>query len=130
MVSRRSLKQPGTRAFTAPESFVEVSESINPEKREVWAIGCTLVTMLRGAPPYNDDNHTRLLYSILSDAVQLPAVAPDHNLCDLLANDASSVAQLSQNCITFLRGLLAKDPESRWTVSEALASSWLKDDPL
>lgn len=68
----------GTVAFMAPE--VLRGENYG-RSSDIWSIGCTVIEMLSGSPPWNAANEThryRLIYKIASakDPPDIPSVCP------------------------------------------------------
>lgn len=109
----------GTRSFVPPECFRLGHEPIEAEKRDVWSLGCVVVSMLTGRPPFHHTNPTRLLSSILSEEVTVPSLFGPATSLDSDNHD------LTPECVEFLRGTLNKDPTARWSLQQCLDSSWL-----
>ncbi|XP_010046376.3 mitogen-activated protein kinase kinase kinase 17 [Eucalyptus grandis] len=77
---------------------------------DVWSLGCAVVEMVTGRPPWEDhgvDTLTRIGYS--SEAPEYPA-------------------QLSKLGRDFLEKCLSRDPEARWSCDQLLQHPFLQKD--
>jgi serine/threonine protein kinase len=104
----------GTPYFMAPEVL---SASRYGRKGDIWAVGCTMIQMLTGEPPWKDRNLKGLiqLHLLLSSWNQGP---PPYN-CELSAD--------GKQCLELC---FQKDENERPTASELLQCSFLRDDDL
>jgi len=105
-----SARTPGTPAYTAPECCTQ--GAFSGEAADVWALGCSLFTMLTGAPPFVGDTLLETYERIRSDTLAIPPHL-----------QTSAVAGL-------LRRMLDKEPASRATLEEVLAHPWLAEQLL
>lgn len=76
---------------------------------DIWSVGCTVIELLTGKPPYFDLQQMPALFRIVQD---------DHPpLPD----------KISPACEDFLRMCFQKEPRKRATASELLKHRWIKD---
>jgi Protein kinase domain/LIM domain len=97
-----------TPLWTAPEVLVGVYNS----KVDVWSLGCVIVEMATGKPPWaeqNFENPFRALYHI-GNTDSTPAIP----------EKLSPVAQ------SFLRACFVRDPDHRPSAKELLCHEWIK----
>ncbi|KAI9494322.1 hypothetical protein BDB00DRAFT_311157 [Zychaea mexicana] len=94
----------GTPNWMAPE-VIELKGAST--KSDIWSLGCTIVEMVTGKPPYADMIAMSALYHIVDD--EEPPI-PD-NVSDALHD--------------FLRACFQKDPEHRPTAHELVRHAWL-----
>lgn len=76
---------------------------LNPAtpKSDIWSVGCTVIELLTGDPPYYDLAPMPALYRIVQD--QCPPIP-----------------ECSKNCRGFLMECFQKDPFLRWTADKLL----------
>ncbi|KAI9304534.1 kinase-like domain-containing protein, partial [Cunninghamella echinulata] len=94
----------GTPNWMAPE-VIEMKGAC--PKSDIWSLGCTIIELLTGKPPYADLISMSALYHIVEDE------------CPPLPTG------ISQYLLDFLKLCFKKDPNSRPTASELLSHSWL-----
>lgn len=95
----------GTPYWMAPE-VIEMS-ACGPTS-DIWSLGCTVIELLTGAPPYFELGPMSALFNIVEDRhPPLP-----ENLSDLLKS--------------FLKVCFKKDPRQRPTAAELVDHKWLK----
>jgi len=104
-----SLNYNYTPLWTAPEVLVGDYNA----KVDVWSLGCVIIEMATGKPPWNEqkfENPYRCLYFIASEG-RLPKF-PDN---------------LSKTGLDFLRQSLTRDPEKRPDAATLLKHEWLQN---
>jgi len=77
---------------------------------DLWSIGTITYILLCGFPPYNGDDDPEIFEAIKNDQFDFPGQA---------WVDKSDVVK------DFIKGLLRKDPQKRFTTEEALAHPWI-----
>jgi len=97
----------GTPGYVAPE--VLMSESYD-KSVDMWGIGIITYILLAGYPPFYGDNDTQLFEKIMS---------ADYDFDDECWDDVSELAK------DFIRHLLVKNPDERFTAEQALEHSWI-----
>jgi serine/threonine protein kinase len=95
----------GTPYWMAPE-VIEMS-ACGPTS-DIWSLGCTVIELLTGAPPYFELGPMSALFNIVED--RHPPL-PD-NLSDLLRS--------------FLKVCFKKDPRQRPTATELVEHKWIR----
>ncbi|KAG0326454.1 Meiosis-specific serine/threonine-protein kinase mek1 [Podila horticola] len=96
----------GTFAYMAPEVFA-IKYAKRPgygHTADCWSLGVSLYVILSGAHPFTDEY----------------ATADEKTMRDKMCSSADARS--------LVRGLLATDPEERFTVDDALASDWISQD--
>ncbi|GLV32484.1 fused [Carabus blaptoides fortunei] len=88
----------GTPLYMAPELIEEHPYDHNAD---LWSLGCIIYELLVGAPPFCTTSILHLVRLIRHEQVQWPNF-------------------ISEDCISFLQGLLQKDPSKRLTWPEIL----------
>lgn len=94
----------GTPYWMAPE-IIEMAGSSSA--CDIWSVGCTIIEMLTGKPPYFDYNPMTALFRIVQD--EYPPF-PDH---------------LSPALRDFLMQCFKKEPSFRKTAQELLSHPWI-----
>ncbi|SAM02184.1 hypothetical protein [Absidia glauca] len=94
----------GTPNWMAPE-VIELKGAST--KSDIWSLGCTIIELCTGKPPYSDLLPMTALFRIVED--DYPPI-PDG---------------LSQTLCDFLRSCFAKNPDDRPTATELLTHSWI-----
>lgn len=94
----------GTPLYMAPEL---IEEQPYDYKADLWSLGCIMYEILIGAPPFCAASILRLIRQIREEQIQWPTF-------------------LSPDCISFLKGLLQKDPLKRFSWEEILNHSFIK----
>lgn len=89
----------GTQAYMAPELFH--SAPITPAV-DLWSLGATLYYAVEGRGPFDRENTAATLRAILDEELPTPTCSPD--------------------LAAAISGLLARDPDQRFTVSQARAA--------
>lgn len=74
---------------------------------DIWSLGCTMVELLTGFPPYHELSDLTALFRIVQD--DCPPIPPN----------------LSADCEDFLRKCFNKDVKTRASADELLAHRWL-----
>ncbi|KAI9322517.1 kinase-like domain-containing protein [Dichotomocladium elegans] len=95
----------GTPNWMAPEVIQLQGAST---KSDIWSLGCTIIELFTGKPPYSDLIPMTTLFKIVEDD------------CPPLPPSASS------ELLNFLRLCLRKNPVDRPTAKELLIHPWLK----
>lgn len=98
----------GTPYFMAPEVL---SESRYGRRGDVWAVGCTIIQMLTGDPPWKDRKLQSLvqLHLLLSNWVGIPPVD----------------REIPEDLQAFLELCFAKDPKDRPMPKDLLLHEFL-----
>ncbi|KAI8059897.1 kinase-like domain-containing protein [Gongronella butleri] len=94
----------GTPYWMAPEVIALEGAST---KSDIWSLGCTLIELCTGKPPYSEFNHYYALYHIVDD--EYPPFP----------------SGLSDDLYDFLRNCFAKQPEDRPSATELLLHAWI-----
>ncbi|XP_062845074.1 serine/threonine-protein kinase 36 isoform X2 [Trichomycterus rosablanca] len=81
----------GTPLYMSPEL---VEEKPYDHTADLWSLGCILYELHTGAPPFYTNSIFQLVQLIVKDPVRWPE-------------------NMSQDCTSFLKGLLTKDPQKR-----------------
>jgi serine/threonine protein kinase len=104
----------GTPYFMAPEVL---SQSKYGRKGDIWAVGCTVIQMLTGEPPWKSNNLQSIiqLHLLLSNRPEGPPPV-DRPIPEILHD--------------FLVTIFKTDPRNRPTASELLQHPFLSDDFL
>lgn len=104
----------GTPYFMAPEVL---SQSKYGRKGDIWAVGCTVIQMLTGEPPWKSNNLQSIiqLHMLLSTRPEGPPPV-DRSIPDILQD--------------FLVTIFKTDPRNRPTATELLQHPFLSDDSL
>jgi hypothetical protein len=104
----------GTPYFMAPEVL---SQSKYGRKGDIWAVGCTVIQMLTGEPPWKSNNLQSIiqLHLLLSNRPEGPPPV-DRPMPEVLHD--------------FLVTIFKTDPRSRPAASELLQHPFLSDDAL
>jgi calcium/calmodulin-dependent protein kinase I len=97
----------GTPGYVAPE--VLMSEHYD-KSVDMWGIGIITYILLAGYPPFYADNDTQLFEKIMN---------ADYDFDDECWDDVSDIAK------DFIRNLLVKNPEERFTADQALEHTWI-----
>lgn len=104
----------GTPAFTAPELSLfrgaAPREAPDPFAADMWSVGATLFYLVYGRAPFLASSVLDMYAAVRSQELVLPD------------SPATSPALGA-----FLRRLMDKDPATRLTLPEALASPWLAE---
>lgn len=91
----------GTPYWMAPEV---VRQAGHGRQADIWSVGCTVIEMATGKPPWAQESQVAVLYHIATSAD--PPPFPDH---------------LSEQCKDFLRLCFARDPAKRANAIALLA---------
>lgn len=94
----------GTPLYMAPELIEEQPYDHNAD---LWSLGCIIYELLVGAPPFCTSSILNLIRLIRHEQIKWPT-------------------WISENCISFLKGLLQKNPEKRLTWPEILNHPFVK----
>lgn len=96
----------GTPLYMAPEI---INEKPYDHQADLWSLGCILYETLAGEPPFSTNSIIRLALLIRDENIQWPSF-------------------LSATCVSFLKGLLEKEPSSRMTWTEILRHPFVKEN--
>jgi serine/threonine protein kinase/Ca2+-binding EF-hand superfamily protein len=99
----------GTLAYVAPE--VLQTKGYNREV-DMWSIGTVVYVMLRGKLPFYDKDRQVLIHKVTHAQVDFSEKFWD---------------KLTPYAVEFLKKLLVKDPEKRYTADQALQDPWIKN---
>ena len=91
--------------WTAPETAADLRCT---DRSDVWSLGCTVVEMATGAPPWADQPNDAVLRLLRRGCVPAPPAAVSPAAADFLAR------------------CLAPDPAARPTAAQLLAHPWLR----
>ncbi|XP_046695745.1 serine/threonine-protein kinase 36 isoform X4 [Silurus meridionalis] len=95
----------GTPLYMSPEL---VKEKPYDHTADLWSLGCILYELHTGAPPFYTNSIFQLVQLIVKDPVKWPD-------------------NMSQGCMSFLNGLLNKDPQKRLTWPGLLHHPYVAD---
>lgn len=98
----------GTPLYMAPEL---IEEQPYDYKADLWSLGCIMYELLVGAPPFCTASILHLIRLIRHEEIQWPTF-------------------VSKNCISFLQGLLQKDPNKRIGWQDILNHNFVKSHIL
>jgi hypothetical protein len=99
----------GTPFFLAPEVVRETSYN---EKSDVWSIGCTVIQLLSGKPPWSELSNAFAVVFKIGNTKDPPMFPPN----------------ISANATDFLRQSLAIDPRERPSVKELRNHPWFNEN--
>ncbi|CAH1101326.1 unnamed protein product [Psylliodes chrysocephalus] len=97
----------GTPLYMAPEL---IDEKPYDYTADLWSLGCIIYELLMGSPPFCTSSILHLIRLIRHEQIQW------NNLATFL----------SASCISFLKGLLQKNPAKRMTWNEILVHPFVK----
>jgi aurora kinase len=97
----------GTLDYLSPEM---VQQQRHTSKTDVWSLGVLAAELLVGEPPFYHESTQRTMAAIREDRPRLPSA-------------------LSAAGADLLHRMMAKDPQARPTIEEALAHPWLAKRP-
>jgi mitogen-activated protein kinase kinase kinase len=101
----------GTARFLSPEA-VRNERKAPIYSHDIWALGCTLLQMATGNPPWDDfDNDWAVMFQIGLN--RLP--------------DFPSKSEISDLGLEFIRACLTPDPVERPTAAQLLEHLWILD---
>ncbi|KAI9337902.1 kinase-like domain-containing protein [Zopfochytrium polystomum] len=107
---RKSNATPGTAYWIAPE-IVNLEERL--PQSDIWSLGCTVIEMLTGNPPYRDlDQYTALYW--IGQREEGPPLPPDLSL---------ALESFLTNCCFVI------NPLRRATAAQCLTHPWLGAQP-
>ncbi|KAF6728863.1 Serine/threonine-protein kinase 36 [Oryzias melastigma] len=98
----------GTPLYMSPEL---VEEKPYDHTADLWSLGCILYELHTGAPPFYTNSIFHLVQLIVKDQVKWPDT-------------------MSDACMSFLKGLLTKDPEKRLSWPDLLHHPFVADGVL
>jgi serine/threonine protein kinase len=99
----------GTPYWMAPEVIRQNSYG---RKCDVWALGCTLIELTTGKPPWSHLNPVTALFQIANED-EKPPTPPAH---------------LSPQCQDFISRCLTRDADKRPSVHDLTQHSWMVDE--
>ncbi|XP_023021946.2 STKc_STK36 domain-containing protein fused [Leptinotarsa decemlineata] len=94
----------GTPLYMAPELIDEKPYDYNAD---LWSLGCIMYELLMGSPPFCTKSLLQLIRLIRYEEIKWPTFS-------------------SENCMSFLKGLLQKNPLKRLTWDEILSHPFVK----
>uniref|UniRef100_A0A8B9HJ12 non-specific serine/threonine protein kinase n=2 Tax=Astyanax mexicanus TaxID=7994 RepID=A0A8B9HJ12_ASTMX len=95
----------GTPLYMSPEL---VEEKPYDHTSDLWSLGCILYELHTGAPPFYTNSIFHLVQLIIKDPVKWPE-------------------NMSEGCMSFLKGLLTKDPQKRLAWPDLLKHPYVAD---
>ncbi|XP_033833711.1 serine/threonine-protein kinase 36 [Periophthalmus magnuspinnatus] len=95
----------GTPLYMSPEL---VGEMPYDHTADLWSLGCILYELHTGVPPFYTNSIFHLVQMIVRDPVKWPPT-------------------MSDNCMSFLKGLLTKDPQKRLSWPDLLHHPFVED---
>ncbi|XP_061659825.1 serine/threonine-protein kinase 36 isoform X2 [Syngnathoides biaculeatus] len=95
----------GTPLYMSPEL---VAEKPYDHTADLWSLGCILYELHTGAPPFYTNSIFQLVQLIVKDPVKWPDT-------------------MSSTCMSFLKGLLTKDPQKRLSWPDLLHHPFVAD---
>ncbi|XP_030648798.1 serine/threonine-protein kinase 36 [Chanos chanos] len=98
----------GTPLYMSPEL---VEEKPYDHTADLWSLGCILYELHTGAPPFYTNSIFQLVHLIVKDPVKWPE-------------------NMGQDCTSFLKGLLTKDPQKRLSWPNLLQHPFVADGVL
>lgn len=102
---KKSQTVVGTPYWMAPE-VIEMS-ACGPSS-DIWSVGCTVIELLTGAPPYFEMGPMSALFNIVED--RMPPFPQD----------------ISDELKSFLRYCFKKDPKKRPSAQDLLSHQWIR----
>ncbi|XP_073087114.1 calcium/calmodulin-dependent protein kinase type 1 isoform X3 [Manis javanica] len=103
----------GTPGYVAPEVLAQKPYS---KAVDCWSIGVIAYILLCGYPPFYDENDAKLFEQILKAEYEF-----DSPYWDDISDSGGSAKD-------FIRHLMEKDPEKRFTCEQALQHPWIAGD--
>lgn len=100
----------GTPFFVAPEIIRKESYD---QRADMWSVGVIIYLLLSGRLPFTGQNAHMLFSEVLRGKLEFPAVDWDN---------------ISTEAKILCKKLLDRDPETRMTAKQALASPWIQKD--
>eukprot|EP01064_Diplonema_japonicum_P014000 TRINITY_DN21525_c0_g1_i1.p1 TRINITY_DN21525_c0_g1~~TRINITY_DN21525_c0_g1_i1.p1 ORF type:complete len:588 (+),score=100.58 TRINITY_DN21525_c0_g1_i1:42-1805(+) len=101
----------GTPFWMAPEV---IRESGHGPPADIWSLGCTILEMLTGKPPYNDLGQLKAMHAIASGTG-----APPFGLKE---------GSVSHECLAVLAACLQREPEKRPKAHQLQTHPWIMKD--
>jgi len=101
----------GATCYMAPEMLMETGYGT---KLDVWAAGIICYILLTGCMPFRQKSNMDMFDKIKSGKYSFPSPFWDH---------------VSEEAKDFIRHLLVATPQNRYSSSEMLQHSWLKEHP-
>ncbi|XP_077596333.1 serine/threonine-protein kinase 36 [Stigmatopora nigra] len=95
----------GTPLYMSPEL---VAEKPYDHNADLWSLGCILYELHTGVPPFYTNSIFQLVQLIVKDPIKWPDT-------------------MSSTCMSFLKGLLTKDPQKRLTWPDLLHHPFVAD---
>jgi len=95
----------GTPFWMAPE-IIQLQGATTAS--DIWSLGCTIVELITGNPPYHELQAMAAMYKIVEDSQ--PELPPN----------------ISKDLEDFLRKIFQKDPKKRWTAKQLLEHPFVK----
>jgi len=96
----------GTPWYTAPEVIVSEEYSF---PADIWSLGCSLIELVTGFPPYHDLNAVAALFKMADTPPAIPS-------------------NLSSNAASFLQVCLTKDRKRRPTAAHLTKHTFLNNE--
>ena len=107
----------GTPLYMAPEI---VQERPYDHTADLWSLGCILFELFTGQPPFYTNSIFQLVTMILKDKIKWPEVI-SHD------DENGNEDKITPEFLSFLKGLLEKDPKNRLKWPELLYHPFIKD---
>ena len=95
----------GSTAYLSPELFMGIKKFA--KESDIWSLGVVLFAVCAGRLPFEDKNLGRLSLMVMNQEPLYPKM-------------------LSYELIDLLRGMLAKDPQQRLTISGIMRHPWVQ----
>jgi len=102
----------GTPGYVAPEVLTQETYD---KAVDMWGVGIITYILLAGYPPFYAENDAALFDKIIN---------ADYDFEDECWDDVSDMAK------DFVRKLLVRDPNSRYTAEQAMAHPWMNCDNI
>ncbi|KAJ3388151.1 Map microtubule affinity-regulating kinase [Entophlyctis sp. JEL0112] len=118
--SKKLITCCGSPVYSAPE-LIEGKRYTGPEV-DCWSLGINLYAMVVGDLPFADSNLTALYNSILKGVYHVPDFVSTGTI-DI--SKAKGFHFPTTECRDLISKLLERNPEKRWTISQAQAHPWV-----
>jgi len=99
--------------YWLPPETIELKIGASSPSCDVWSLGCTVIELLTGKPPYFELSPLSAMFHIVQDT-KSPA-------------ERVTSIELSATCKDFLSRCFKREPSERATTSELLMHPWILD---